>query len=68
MTKVETPSVEPFEHRAELFKNAVERAAKKYFVTLNCGYLQSWHDEHVVIIDKFDDDNKVYYNTLTRDE
>lgn len=67
MTKIETP-VEPFERRAELFKKSVERAAKKYSVTLNCDYIQSYHDEHVVIVDKLDDDNMVYYNTLTRDE
>lgn len=68
MTKIETPPVEPFEHRAELFKKAVERAAKRFFVELDCDYIQSCHDVHVVITDKFDDDNKVYYNTLTRDE
>lgn len=60
--------IAPFEQRAVLFKKAVERAAKRYMVTLDCGYLQSYHDEHVVITDKADGYNEVYYNTLTREE
>lgn len=60
--------IEPFKQRAEMFKKAVEHAAKRYMVTLDCGYIQSYHDEHVMIIDKVDDYNEVYYDTLTQEE
>lgn len=58
----------PFEHRAELFKRSVENAAKKFLVELDCGYIQSYHDSHVVIADKVDEHNQVYYATLTQEE
>lgn len=67
MTKQEMLNV-PFEHRAELFKNAVERAAKRFMVELTCGYIKSYHDCNVIINDKVNDENSVYYNTLTQEE
>ena len=58
----------PFEHRAELFKNAVEAAAKKFMVELTADYIRSCHDYHIAIRDKFDEHNEVYYHTLTQEE
>lgn len=63
-----TESTKPFEERAKLFKAAVERAAKKYEVTLYSGYIESYHDEHVIIEDNLSDDKEVYFDTLTREE
>lgn len=59
---------ESFEERAKLFKAAVERAAKKYKVTLYTGYLVSCHDEHIIIGDNLSEENEVYFNTLTKEE
>lgn len=67
MTKMEMLKV-PFNHRAELFKKAVERAAKRFMVDLTCDYIRPYHDYHVVIKDRVDDHSKVYYNTLTQEE
>lgn len=67
MSKEEMLKV-PFEHRAELFKKAVERAAKRFLVELTCDYIRPYHDYHVVIEDKADEHNKVYYRTLTQEE
>lgn len=67
MTKMEMLNV-PFEHRAELFKKAVKRAAKRFMVDFTCDYIRPYHDYHVVIEDSVDEHNKVYYNTLTQEE
>lgn len=57
-----------FEERAELFKKSVERAAKKYKVTLYTGYLTSHYDEHIIIGDNLSEENEVYFDTLTEEE
>ena len=58
----------PFEHRAELFKSAVEAAAKRFMVELNCDFINVCDDYHIVIKDKFDEHNEAYYHTLTQEE
>ena len=67
MTEEEMLKV-PFERRAGLFKDSVERAAKRFMVELTSTYIQSHHDYHVAIKDKVDEHNEVYYNTLTQEE
>lgn len=61
-------TVGPFDERVKLFKAAVERAAKKYKVTLYTGYLDSCHDEHLIIGDTLNTENEVYFDTLTKEE
>lgn len=67
MTKLQMLNV-PFKHRAELFKKAVESAKKRFMIDMTADYLYSCDDYHVVLTDKIDANNQVYYNTLTQEE
>lgn len=67
MTSIEMLNV-PFEHRAELFKNSVELAKKKFMIDMTADYLNSCDVYHIVLTDRVDANNQVYYNTLTKEE
>lgn len=53
-----------FIKRANEFKLAVEKAEKKYCVTLNAGYINSWDDSENLIITDDETDEEVYFRTL----
>ena len=59
-----------FEERAEKFKEAVLRAEKKYGVSIQAGYINSWDDSENLLIQEFNDCeviNEVYFNTLRKE-
>ena len=63
----------PFEERAKLFKESVQRAEKKYGVEICAGYINSYDDSENLIIqevkrkDKIEHiTNEVYFDTLKR--
>lgn len=58
----------PFEHRVELFKKSVEFAKKRFLIDISAGYIHSCDDYHVVLTDRADAKNEVYYDTLTQEE
>ena len=60
-----------FNEIAKKFKESVLRASKKYGVELDVGYLESWHDEQIIIEDATNESiepQQVYFNTLNRQE
>lgn len=67
MTKIQMLNV-PFEHRAELFKKSVEFAKKRFMIDMTADYIHSCDDYHVVLTDRVNEENQVYYNTLTKEE
>ncbi len=59
-----------FEDRARLFKEAVIKAEKKYGVSIQAGYINSWDDAENLLIQEFNDCeviNEVYFNTLRKE-
>ncbi len=58
-----------FNERAKLFKKAIQKAEKKYGVSLTAGYINSWDDSENLIIEEIRNDeviNEVYFDTLSR--
>lgn len=59
-----------FEDRARLFKVAVMNAEKKYGVSIQAGYINSWDDSENLLIQEFNDCeviNEVYFDTLKKE-
>ena len=59
-----------FEERAKLFKQAVEKAEKKYKVRIDAGYINSWDDDENLLIQEIVNSevrNEVYYVTLSKE-
>lgn len=66
-TIIELPS---FEERAKKFKDAVLKAEKKYGVSIQAGYINSWDDGENLLIQELRDCeviNEVYFNTLRKE-
>ena len=58
-----------FLSRAEKFKKAVERAEKRYGVSITAGYLNpSDDDDNLIIKDAKVYGDRVYYRTLSENE
>lgn len=59
-----------FEERAKKFKEAVLKAEKKYGVSIQAGYINSWDDSENLLIQELRDCeviNEVYFNTLRKE-
>lgn len=59
-----------FEERAKLFKEAVMKAEKKYGVSIQAGYINSYDDSENLLIQEYNDCeaiNEVYFNTLKKE-
>ena len=59
-----------FEERAKLFKESVLRAEKKYNVSIQAGYINSWDDGENLLIQELNDCeviNEVYFDTLEKE-
>lgn len=59
-----------FNERAKLFKEAVMKAEKKYGVSIQAGYINSWDDSENLLIQEFNDCeviNEIYFNTLRKE-
>lgn len=60
----------PFNERAKKFKEAVIKAEKKYGVSIQAGYINSWDDAENLLIQEYNDCeviNEVYFNTLRKE-
>jgi len=58
-----------FDVRAKKFKEAVLKAEKKYGVSIQAGYINSWDDGENLLIQEYNDCeviNEVYFNTLEK--
>jgi len=59
-----------FEERAKLFKEAVEKAEKKYGVEIDAGYINSYDDSENLIIQEMrgvEVINEIYFQTLSKE-
>lgn len=59
-----------FDERAKLFKEAVIKAEKRYRVSINAGYINSYDDSENLLIQEYNDCeviNEVYFNTLEKE-
>lgn len=59
-----------FEERAKLFKEAVIKAEKRYGVSIQAGYINSYDDSENLLIQEYNDCeviNEVYFNTLKKE-
>lgn len=59
-----------FEERAKLFKKAVIKAEKRYGVSIQAGYINSYDDSENLLIQEYNDCeviNEVYFNTLEKE-
>lgn len=59
-----------FDERAKLFKEAVMKAEKKYGVSIQAGYINSYDDSENLLIQECNDCeviNEVYFNTLEKE-
>jgi len=55
-----------FIKRAQAFKDTVNRAMKKYGVTLTAGYIHAWEEEsNIIIQDSGNESALIYFKTLT---
>lgn len=62
--------LQSFEERAKKFKETVLKAEKKYGVSIQAGYINSWDDSENLLIQEFNDCeviNEVYFNTLRKE-
>ena len=60
----------PFNERAKKFKDAVIKAEKKYGVSIQAGYINSFDDAENLLIQEFNDCkviNEVYFDTLRKE-
>jgi hypothetical protein len=59
-----------FDERAKLFKEAVMKAEKRYGVSIQAGYINSYDDTENLLIQEYNDCeviNEVYFNTLQKE-
>lgn len=59
-----------FDERAKLFKEAVMKAEKRYGVSIQAGYINSYDDSENLLIQEYNDCeviNEVYFNTLKKE-
>jgi len=59
-----------FDERAKLFKEAVIKAEKRYGVSIQAGYINSYDDSENLLIQEYNDCeviNEVYFNTLKKE-
>ena len=57
-----------FKDRAAAFKAEVEKAAEKYNVKIDSGWIYTCDDDQVIIEDKLPPNDRLYYDTLTDQE
>lgn len=60
----------PFDERAKKFREAVIKAEKRYDVSIQAGYINTWDDSENLLIQEFNDCeviNEVYFNTLGKE-
>lgn len=53
-----------FLERATLFKQAVEKAQKRYKILLDAGYIHAWDDDDNLIVNDSLGTNRIYYSNL----
>lgn len=59
-----------FNERAKLFKESIIKAEKKYGVSIQAGYINSYDDSENLLIQEYNDCkviNEVYFNTLKKE-
>lgn len=57
-----------FKTRAKEFRDKVRELAEEYKVELTVGYIQTWHDDNNLIIVDTKSREKVYFETLNKNE
>lgn len=50
------------------FKKSVESAMKRFLIDISSNYIHSGDDYHILLTDKVNAKNQVYYDTLTQEE